>query len=151
MVRDGLPNQITRKDEPPIHILKYPHDVKCIYTEVHDLVPELWSGRRSVYEVESKSNKKVSIDLMLHMGMHPDEGYMFEKRARREKYEYPGCDGRFLGKDALKAGKQTLFVEIDVENVVAKVMKTMPVCLSFIVSVVREALRWLAIAEWYRD
>lgn len=82
-MRDGLPSQIIRKDKSPINILKYPHDVNCVYDEVLALGPELWSGRRSVYELGSKSEKRVDVDLMIHLGMHPDEeGFFVEKRAR---------------------------------------------------------------------
>lgn len=128
MVRDGLPALIRRKDKSPITILKYPHDVKCIYTDVLALTPELWSGKHSVYELGSSSHKTVCIDLMLHIGMHPDDDvYFFEKRARRGKYEHPGEDGRLLSRDALKEHPEKLFVELDVENIVARVVKSMPV------------------------
>ena len=65
---------------------------------------------------------------MLHIGMHPDDdGYFFEKRARRGKYEHAGEDGRMLSRDALKGLPDRLFVELDVENIVARVVKSMPV------------------------
>ena len=36
-----------------------------------------------MYELGSKSEKRVDVDLMIHLGMHPDEeGYFVEKRAR---------------------------------------------------------------------
>lgn len=128
MVRDGLPALIKRKDKSPITILKYPHDIKCIYTDVLVLTPELWSGKRSVYELGSSSHKTFGIDLMLHIGMHPDDDvYFFEKRARRGKYEHAGEDRRLLSRDALKGQPDTLFVELDVENIVARVAKSMPV------------------------
>ena len=128
MVRDSLPPLITRKDKAPITILKYPHDIECIYTDVLALTPELWSGKRSVYELGSSSHKTVGLDLMLHIGMHPDDDvYFFEKRARRGKYEHPGEDGRLLSRDALKGQPERLFVELDVENIVARVVKSMPV------------------------
>lgn len=83
LVRDGLPSQIIRKDKSPINILKYPHDVNCVYDEVLAVGTKLWSGRRSVYELGSKSEKRVDVDLMIHLGMHPDEeGFFVEKRAR---------------------------------------------------------------------
>lgn len=127
MVRDGVPALITRKDKLPITVFKYPHDIKCIYTDVLALTPELWSGKRSVYELGSSSHKTVDIDLMLHIGMHPDDDvYFFEKRARRGKYEHAGEDGRLLSRDALKGQPDRLFVELDVESIVARVVKSMP-------------------------
>lgn len=129
MVRDGLPALIARNDEPPISILRYPHDIECIYTDVLALTPELWSGKRSVYELDNiSSHKTVSIDLMLHIGMHPDNsGYFFEKQARRGKYERAGEDGKLLSRDALKGEPDRLFVELDIEGVVARVANSMPV------------------------
>ena len=128
MVRDGLPTLLTRRNKPPITILKYPYDIKCIYDEVLALTPELWSGKRSVYELDSSSQKTVNIDLMLHIGMHPDDDvYFFEKRARRGKYEHAGEDGKLLSRDALKGLPDVLFVEFDVENVVARVAESLPV------------------------
>lgn len=36
-----------------------------------------------MYELGSKSKKRVDVDLMIHLGMHPDEeGFFVEKRAR---------------------------------------------------------------------
>ena len=65
---------------------------------------------------------------MLHIGMHPDdEVYFVEKRARRGKYEHAGEDGRVLSRDALKGLPDRLFVELDVENIVARVVESMPV------------------------
>lgn len=96
-IRDGIPSTIVRKGKPPINIVKYPHDINCIYFELLDLAPELWSVKRSVYEPKCKSTKMLEINLMIHTGMHPDEDdYILEKRARREKYEHPGDDGKYL-------------------------------------------------------
>ncbi|KAL8951005.1 MAG: hypothetical protein Q9222_002981 [Ikaeria aurantiellina] len=121
-VRDGLPSHIVRKNHPPIHILKYPHDINCIYTEVLSLVPQLWSGQPSVFEPGSASTKPLEIDLMIHIGMHPDDdGWFLEKRARRGKYEQPGDDGKMLARDALRGHPEKLFVDFDVEDLATKV------------------------------
>ena len=129
MVRDALPNEIVRKEKAPITILKYPRDIQCIYTDILDLVPELWSQRKSVFETDGHtSDKKVSLDVMFHIGMHPDDSeYFFEKRARRGKYKYAGEDGKMLASDTFKGSPEVLFVEIDVENVVARVVERMSV------------------------
>ncbi|KAI4251307.1 MAG: hypothetical protein LQ352_004924 [Teloschistes flavicans] len=131
-IRDGLPKQIIRKDRPSIHILKYPRNINCIYTEVLELCPQLWNGKRSVYEPDSASTKPVEIDLMIHIGMHPDaEGYFVEKRARRGRYEQPGDDGRFLARDALKGLPERFVVGLDLDGIVARVMKSVGVGLLF--------------------
>ena len=128
MVRDGIPAQIKRKDKPLINVIKHPHDIKCIYTELLDLAPELWSGKRSVYDPSSASNKVLEIDLMIHIGMHPDDDiYFFEKRARREKYEHPDDDGKYLSRDALKGLPEKLLVGFDVEDIAARVRQSLPV------------------------
>ncbi|KAL8646241.1 MAG: hypothetical protein Q9210_006246 [Variospora velana] len=126
-VRDGIPSQITRKGKPPINVLEYPRDINCIYSKLLHLAPELWSGKRSVYEPGSNSTKKLEIDLMIHVGMHPDEDvYFLEKRARREKYEHPGDDGEYLPRDALKGQPEKLLVGFDVDNIAATVRQSLP-------------------------
>ncbi|KAL9576431.1 MAG: hypothetical protein Q9212_007103 [Teloschistes hypoglaucus] len=127
-IRDNLPHHLIRKDKPPIHILKYPHNINCIYTEVLNLTPQLWSGTPSIYDPESMSTKPVEIDLMVHIGMHPDpEGYFLEKRARRGKYEQPGDDGRFLARDALKGLPKKLLVGLDLDGIAARVAESLGV------------------------
>lgn len=127
-VRDGLPSQITRNDKPPINIIRYPHDINCIYTELLDLTPQLWNGKRSVYEPGSDSTKPLEIDLMIHIGMHPDDDvYFLETRARRGKYEHSGDDGKFLSREALKGRPEILLVGFDIEDVAARVRRSIPV------------------------
>ncbi|KAL8844014.1 MAG: hypothetical protein Q9176_001709 [Flavoplaca citrina] len=128
LIRSGLPSIIitssNNPQNPPIHILKYPHDINCIYSELLSLTPQLWNGQRSVYEPGSKSTKHVELDVMIHIGMHPDdsEEWFLEKRARRGKYEFAGDDGRCLSKgEAVKGGKEVLSVGFDVEGLAAKV------------------------------
>ena len=127
-MRDGIASQITRKDKLPINIFKYPNDINCIYTELLGLVPELWSGKRSVYEPGSVSDKTLNIDLMIHIGMHPDNDvYFVEKRARREKYEHPGEDGKPFPRNVLKGQPDRLFVGFDLEDVALRVRRSLPV------------------------
>ncbi|KAL8925441.1 MAG: hypothetical protein Q9208_003533 [Pyrenodesmia sp. 3 TL-2023] len=127
-IRNGIPSTIARKGKPPINIVKYPHDISCVYSELLDLAPELWSGKRSVYEPGSNSNKTLEIDLMIHIGMHPDEGdYFLEKRAWREKYEHSGDNGKYLNRDALKGQPEKLLVGFDVEDIAEKVRQSLPV------------------------
>ncbi|KAL8790315.1 MAG: hypothetical protein Q9213_000667 [Squamulea squamosa] len=126
-VRDGIPNQIIRKGQPPINILKYPHDINCIYTELLQLAPELWSGKRSVYDPGSVSTKPLEIDVIIHIGMHPEDDVWFlEKRARRGKYEQPGDDGKYLARDVLKGQPEKLYVDFDVEDIAARVRGRIP-------------------------
>ncbi|KAL8677682.1 MAG: hypothetical protein Q9224_007170, partial [Gallowayella concinna] len=121
----GLPDLIPQKDKPPINILKYPHDINCIYTELLSLAPKLWNGKRSVYEPGSTSTKPLEIDLMIHIGMHPDDDiWFFEKRARREKYTLAGDDGKLLPKEALKGQPESLYVDFDIEDVATRVRRT---------------------------
>ncbi|KAL8941406.1 MAG: hypothetical protein Q9216_002251 [Gyalolechia sp. 2 TL-2023] len=127
-IRDDIPTNITRKGKPAINILKYPRDINCIYAELLALAPELWSGKRSVYEPGSRSEKMLEIDLMIHIGMHPDdEDFFLETRARRERYELPGDDGKYLNRDALKGLPERLGVGFDIEHVAANVRRALPV------------------------
>ncbi|KAL8820819.1 MAG: hypothetical protein Q9223_001043 [Gallowayella weberi] len=123
----GLPDYIPLKHKPPINILKYPYEINCIYTELLSLAPQLWNGKRSVYEPDSASTKPLEIDLMIHIGMHPDDDvWFFEKRARREKYELPGDDGKFLPKEALKGQPERLSVGFDVDDIATRVRRSIP-------------------------
>lgn len=128
-IRNAIPPTISRKGKPAINIIKYPHDINCTYAELLALTPELWNGKRSVYEPDSSyAEKMLKIDLMIHMGMHPDdEDFFLEKRARRGKYELPGDDGKFLNRDALKGLPERLDVGFDVEDIAAKVQICLPV------------------------
>lgn len=129
MVRDAIPDQITRKGKLPINILKYPHNIGCIYADVLALIPELWSGKRSVYQPHAASEDEIAIDLMIHIGMNSAEesNYVIEKRARRDGYEQPGEDGQYLPPDALKGLPKEIFVGFDVEDIVARVANSLPV------------------------
>lgn len=130
-IRDNLPRHLIRKDKPPIHILKYPHNINCIYNEVLNLVPQLWSGNLSVYDPGTASTKLVEIDLMVHIGMHPDsKGYFLEKRARRGKYEQPGDDGSLLARDALKGLPEKFLVGLDLDGIAARVAESVGVGVS---------------------
>ncbi len=129
MVRDRIPDRMTRKGKLPINILRYPHDIHCAYEDVLALIPELWSGKRSVYQPDSPSGKEMPIDLMIHIGMNSAEerNYVIEQRARRDGYEQPGEDGKYLPPDALKGLPEEMFVGFDVEDIVARVAKSLPV------------------------
>ena len=95
-----------------------------------------------MYELGSSSHKSVDVDLMLHIGMHPDDDvYFFEKRATKGKYEHPGEDGRLLSRDALKGQPDRLFVELDVENIVARAVKSMPVRMPCLESAMKDSVR----------
>ncbi|KAL8686309.1 MAG: hypothetical protein Q9218_007193, partial [Villophora microphyllina] len=79
----------------------------------------------SVYDADSVSTKAVGIDLMIHIGMHPDEkGYFVERRARRGKYEQPGDDGKYLARDALKGLPEKLMVGFDLDDIAAQVAES---------------------------
>ncbi|KAL8635596.1 MAG: hypothetical protein Q9228_006927 [Teloschistes exilis] len=74
---------------------------------------------------DSASTKPVEIDLIVHIGMHPDsEGYFLEKRARRGKYEQPGDDGRFLARDALKRLPEKFLVGLNLDGIAARVVES---------------------------
>ena len=93
-----------------------------------DLIPDLWSGKRSVYEPGSVSDKTLNVDLMLHIGMHPDDDvYFLEKSARREKYEHLGEDGKPLSRNIFKGQPKKLLGGFDVEDVASKVRQSLPV------------------------
>lgn len=123
LVHDGLPSHIVRKNRPPISILKYQYDINSIYSEILALGPELWNGKRAVHEPGSASEKALEIDVMVHIGMHPDyEMYFVERRARRERYEHAGGDGRLLAKNALKGQPEKLFVGFDVDELARRMV-----------------------------
>ena len=65
---------------------------------------------------------------MIHVGMHPDNDvYFLEKRARREKYEHLGEDGKPFPRNALKGQPDRLFVGFDLEDVASRIRRPLPV------------------------
>jgi hypothetical protein len=139
MIRNGLPNHISRPGKPPIRIHKYPHDIVCKYTEVLQLMPQLWGGKRAVFDPNGMPDEKVSIDAMVHIGMNPaSNDYLFEKRARRDGYEEPGDDGVYLSPDALEGLPEELHTGFDLEGIAAQVKRSLPVGLTIVVMGIKD-------------
>jgi hypothetical protein len=131
MIRDALPDQISRPNKHPINILKYSNDILCNYSDVLELTPELWNGKRSVYDTNCSPDETVHIDVMLHIGMNAgDNMYDFEMRARREKYEEPGENGVYLSPKELKGLPEELRPGFNIKDVAARVAKALPVSLA---------------------
>jgi pyroglutamyl-peptidase len=128
MVRDQMPDTLHQTDQPTINIIKYPHDVVCEYASVLDMMPKLWSGRKSVYVPDAAEDESMCVDAMILIGMHPTEkDYVFETRARRDGYEEPGEDGKHLDPDALKGGPKELSPDLNIPDIAKKVADALQV------------------------
>lgn len=97
-----------------------------------DIIPKLWSGKKSVYEPHCKHDKKIRIDAMLHMGMSFYEEWQVETRARRDGYDWVGDDGVPLPKHGGKNGRweglpKVLEPFFNVERIVQQLHREQPV------------------------
>lgn len=127
-----LPDQIFRESKSPIHILKYPNDIKCEYVQCLKEFLTLWDGKLSVYKPNCPPDKPVSIDLMVHLGIDPSSsGFLLETRGRRDGYEEPGEDGLYLDRDTLKGYPEELYTGLNVKTVASRLSKIAPVGLLF--------------------
>lgn len=63
--------------------------------------------------------------------MHPDDdAYFLEKRARREKYEHPGDDWKYLSRNALKGQPERLLAGFNIDDIAATIRQSLPVILT---------------------
>lgn len=98
-----------------------------------DIIPELWSGQKEVYEPGCDERKKIHIDAMLHLGMNFADYWQVEKRARRDGYDWVGDDGVPLPKhNGGRGGRWEGLPEVltpifDVDDVVRRLQEELPV------------------------
>ncbi|KAK7910620.1 pyroglutamyl-peptidase [Apiospora marii] len=136
LVRDALPDTITREGHPDIRVLKYARDTRDIYEDVRRVSREIWGGSRSLFLPEPQPGEEdefhVEIDFILHLGMISLGGdptqFRFETVARRDGYELPGDDGKLVDSNQLKALglPETLVTSFDVEGAWRKVEQGHP-------------------------
>ncbi|KAI1439470.1 hypothetical protein F5Y02DRAFT_425720 [Annulohypoxylon stygium] len=129
-VKLKLPDRIDREGRIPIRVIKYPTDFRNVITDM-DIIPKLWSGKKSVYEPHCKHDKKIRIDAMLHMGMSFYEEWQVETRARRDGYDWVGDDGVPLPKHGGKNGRweglpKVLEPFFNVERIVQQLHREQP-------------------------
>jgi len=133
MVRDQMPNMLSSPGLPHINIIKYPHDVICKYDAVLDLVPKLWSGRKSVYYPDASEDERLHVDAMIQIRMHPEAtDYIFETRARRDGYDEPGEDGKHLDPGLLEDGPAELQPDLGIPEIAGNIAKALQVSQIFI-------------------
>ena len=127
-----LPDRIERKNRIPIRIIKYHTDFRNVITDM-DLIPPLWSGKKSVYEPDCGQGKKIHIDAMLHLGMNFSDTWEVETRARRDGYDWVGDDGVPLPKHNGGKGErweglpEVLKPVFNVDHIVEGLQTMMPV------------------------
>ncbi|KAL3475545.1 hypothetical protein BJX99DRAFT_157799 [Aspergillus californicus] len=138
LVRDSLPDTINRPNHRPIRILKYTRDTIDTYTDVRQVSRDIWGGRSSHFRTPAHQNPDgssaddhVDVDLILHLGMVALEYpqiFSFETIARREGYELPGDDGKFVDTQELRrlGLPDTLATAFDVEAAWRKVKEQFP-------------------------
>ncbi|KAK8067310.1 hypothetical protein PG997_014057 [Apiospora hydei] len=136
LVRDALPDRVTRKNQRDIRILKYGRDTRDMYEDVRRVSREIWGGARSLFLPEplpgEEDESHVDIDLILHMGMIALGGdptqFLFETVARRDDYELAGDDGKLVDSDQLKCLglPETLQTSFNIEAAWRKVHQDHP-------------------------
>lgn len=139
LVRDALPDIITRSNKRNIRILKYFRDTLDTYDDVRHVSRDIWSGKRSLFLPKPEPNDKeehVNVDFILHLGMialgWDHNQFRFETTARRDGYNLPGDDGKFVDSDQLKrlGLPETLSTSLDVNAAWRKVKECYPVSTS---------------------
>ena len=136
MVRDALPELIEQTNKRKIKIFKYARVTRDTYEDVRRVSKEIWGGQRALFLPEPGPNdteEKVDIDVILHLGMvalgwGPDQ-FRFETIARRDGYELPGDDGKYVDSRKLKelGLPETLATSFDIEAAWRKVKEKFPV------------------------
>ncbi|KAI1410377.1 hypothetical protein F5Y13DRAFT_192239 [Hypoxylon sp. FL1857] len=130
-VKLTLPDRIEREGRIPIRIIKYPVDFRNVITDM-DIIPELWSGEKKVYEPGCKQGQKLHIDAMLHLGMNFADVWQIEKIARRDGYDWVGDDGVRLPKHNGGKGRrweglpEVLTPVFDVDDIARRLKEELP-------------------------
>jgi hypothetical protein len=91
LVRDALPDIITRPGQKNIQIFKYFRDTLDTYDDVRYVSRDIWSGKRSLFLPKPEPDDKeehVNVDFILHLGMialgwDPNQ-FRFETIAHRD-------------------------------------------------------------------
>jgi len=68
-VKVKIPDRIAREGRISIKIIKYPFNFRNVITDM-DIVPTLWNGKKNVYDPGCDKEKKLYIDVILHLGMN---------------------------------------------------------------------------------
>ncbi|KAK8127092.1 pyroglutamyl-peptidase [Apiospora kogelbergensis] len=135
LVRDALPNIITRPDKRDIRILKYARDTHDTYEDVRRVSHDIWDGERPLFLPKpgpGEDERHVEIDAVLHLGMIALGGdptqFRFETIARRDGYELPGDDGTHVDSDELRrlGLPESLRTSFDVEAAWRRVQQEHP-------------------------
>lgn len=139
LVRDALPNIIIRSNKRDVRIFKYFRDTLDTYDDVRHVSRDIWTGKRSLFLPKPEPGDKeehVNVDFILHLGMvalgwDPNQ-FRFETIARRDGYDLPGDDGKFVESDQLKrlGLPETLSTSLDVNAAWRKVKERYPVSTS---------------------
>ena len=106
MVRDALPGLIKLQDSRVVNIVKYPHDIQACWSEVRNIIPQLLSNKRQVFEPDcGDPDAELPIDIVLQMGMSRSaDSTVFETIARRDGYVQRDVDDRLLPPGDAKPG-----------------------------------------------
>ncbi|EHK20633.1 uncharacterized protein TRIVIDRAFT_223948 [Trichoderma virens Gv29-8] len=135
LVRDALPNIITRSNQNDIRIFKYFRDTLDTYDDVRYVSRDIWSGKRSLFLPKPEPDDKeehVNVDFILHLGMialgwDPNQ-FRFETIAHRDGYNLPGDDGKLVDSDQLRrlGLPEMLSTSLDVKTAWRKVKRRYP-------------------------
>lgn len=103
-----------------------------------DRVTELWTGKRALFgpeqhEAGTDGDDTLRIDAMVHVGINISDYWTVEAVAKRDGYDWVGCDGNALPARNGEVGGRwyglpiCLMPTFDVDAVVKKVGEEVPV------------------------
>jgi hypothetical protein len=131
-VKLELPDWIERAGKAPIRVVKFAFDFRNVLTDMN-IIPELWSQRKKVYDDACGEDDKIYVDAMLHMGIAFGGKWQVETRARRDGYDWVGDDDKPLPKHNGGKGErweglpEVLTPAFDVDKIVDKLREDFPV------------------------
>lgn len=133
MIRDAIPTLIQRPGHDDIVVLEYHRDSLDTYTDVLEMVTELWNAKRSSFVPKADKDdedKKIDIAFALHLGMTTAVSeFRAEKISYRDGYERPGEDGVHVDQDYFKelGLPDSLKPDFDIDAAVTRLKTQFPV------------------------
>ncbi|KAJ3496069.1 hypothetical protein NLG97_g2936 [Lecanicillium saksenae] len=132
LVLDALPELITREGKKNIRVQKLARDSLDTYTDVRSVSRIVWAGKRKDFLPKPDAGDEdatIDIDFVVHLGMDlREETFGLETQARRDVYDKPGSDGKYLQTNPFTEGglPEVLKTGFDVHAAWEKVHQQFP-------------------------
>ncbi|KAJ4307389.1 hypothetical protein N0V84_012773 [Fusarium piperis] len=122
-----MPRVIFRENKPNIRIIEYPDAVRTSWSTVRELIPQLWTGSKSLYRLYMDPDEPKSLDVhvLLHIGMldKPGEAFRIERNGYKCGYDLPDVDGKYPTHDDKTGGgtwdnvPEKISTELDIDSI----------------------------------